>query len=119
MKILRPGKRLGNNARSNQFPALRDQLAVGLIAKEYLGQRRYHCRVDQPQQHGGDQGKKDRRRKVLFHIFFYALCQSQGTHYHINGFDTDERHNHSAQPVNQQVTAQQRLCVHGTIFHPS
>ena len=91
----------------------RDQRAVGLVAKRELADRpdgaRDRCRMTSTQQHERDaQGDGD----VLFHASPIAVEEQ------VDDLDADERHDHAADAVEQQVAAQDAAAPSGRYSTP-
>src|ERR1035438_1340370 len=67
MQVSRPGERLPNNSRADNFSVAHNQLPIGLVAEKHLRQAGHHQRIDDPQQYRGDDRHQNCNLKILFH----------------------------------------------------
>jgi len=48
MEVARPGERLSDDPRADGNSVAADELSVGLVFKQEMGERRNHQRIDEP-----------------------------------------------------------------------
>ena len=103
MKIFIGGESLAEQFRAaHRAFGVNDQASIGLLMKQCLGNPEYNQRINptaNDREHQRDQDRTANVSKETFH----NSSQFEGDDNHINEFDSDERNDHSAQSINEQV----------------
>src|SRR5207245_9268023 len=76
VKVARARERLSDDSRSHDLAVSYDQLSVGAVREQYLGQTCDSQRVQNSEHHRRNQGEPQSDQKILFHKF---LKQSEDT----------------------------------------
>ena len=121
VEIVRGGEPLGQEGGSRDLPVHPDQGAVGFAGKQSLADGPDDRRVDaaaqdRQQQRGGDR-RAEFRDKVLHGS--PSSRKMEQVHCDVDDLDPREGEQHAAQPVDEEVAAQERTGAQRPEMHPA